>query len=196
MSQRWNAPLRRRIPLTLALVLISVALTLLSDFSQPGEILQWLSFTASGMSLTELRHGQLWRLWTSMFLHGSVMHLAFDMYMLYQLGGLVEIRRGSLVLIGVVLATQIGADVGQVWDGRPYFIGFSGAVYGLFGYIWMKSRFDPGAGLFIDPTTILIMLAWLLIGPAMVKNIANAAHIGGLIVGMALGYPFWRLLRQ
>ena len=39
MSQRWNAPLRRRIPLTLALVLVSVALTLLSDFSQPGEIL-------------------------------------------------------------------------------------------------------------------------------------------------------------
>ena len=86
-----------------------------------------------------------------MFLHGSPMHLVFDMYMLYQLGGLVEIRRGSLVLAGLVLATQMGADVGKSGTVSPTSSASPGAVYGLFGYIWMKSRFDPAAGLFIDP---------------------------------------------
>src|ERR1700733_12827126 len=41
MSQRWNAPLRRRIPVTIALIVISILLTLLSGFSEPGELLAW-----------------------------------------------------------------------------------------------------------------------------------------------------------
>jgi GlpG protein len=193
LSQRWNAPLRRQIPVTVALIGVSIAATLLSGFGDPGQIMYWMSFSISGMQLEELRHGQLWRLWTPMFLHGSPMHLALDMYMFYQFGGLIEIRKGPWVLAGLVLATQVGADIGQVFVGQPNFIGFSGAVFGLFGYIWMKSRFDPAAGFYMSPSTVAFLLAWLVLGPIVIPNIANAAHIGGMAAGMVFGLPLARL---
>jgi GlpG protein len=66
----------------------------------------------------------------------------------------------------------------------------SGVDYGLFGYVWMKSRFDPGSGLFIHPTTVFLMMAWLLLcmTPGSVVHAANAAHLVGLGMGLAIGY--------
>jgi GlpG protein len=62
-------------------------------------------------------------------------------------------------------------------------------IYGLFGYIWLRGRFDPGSGLFIDRQNIVLMLVWFLacftgwIGP-----IANFAHGAGLVLGAACGW--------
>ena len=65
----------------------------------------------------------------------------------------------------------------------------SGVNYGLFGYIWMKGKFDPGDGLELNPTTITILLAWFVICfTGVFGNIANGAHAGGLAVGAAWGY--------
>ncbi|HWI58437.1 MAG TPA: rhomboid family intramembrane serine protease [Bacillota bacterium] len=65
----------------------------------------------------------------------------------------------------------------------------SGVVYGLLGYIWMRSKFDAGSGLFLHSSTVTMMLIWLvacytgLLGP-----IANTAHTVGLLLGMGWGY--------
>ena len=197
LSQRWNGPLRRQIPLTLLLIGVSVGLTLLSDFSHNRAVCSWLMLSNSGMNLNELWHGQLWRLWTPMLLHASPMHLLFNMYWVYVLGSAIEIRKGTRVLAGLVLATQLAATFGQLLLGQPNFVGISGAVYGLLGYVWMKSRYDPAAGLFLDSTTIVLMVAWLFLCPWMVGDvaIANGGHFGGFAAGIALGYPFSRLLR-
>ena len=196
LSQRWNGPLRRQIPLTMFLIGASVALTLLSNFSHNPVVGRWLMLSNSGMNLSELWHGQLWRLWTPMLLHANWLHLGFNMYMLYVLGGAIEIRKGTWVLAGLVLATQFAATMGQVFVGQPNFVGISGAVYGLFGYIWMKTRYDPGAGLFLDSGTIIMMVAWLFLAAGISnQTVATAAHVGGLVAGIALGFPFLRLLR-
>jgi GlpG protein len=196
LSQRWNGPLRRQIPLTMSLIGLSVAATLLSDFSaHRNEVSRWLILSKTGMALTELWHGQVWRLWTPMFLHAGPLHLLFNMYWLYIFGSAIEIRMGMRVLAALVLATQLASDLGQLFINQPDFVGFSGAVYGLFGYIWMKARYDPGAGLFLDSRTVLLMMVWLLLCTRFVESVANGAHIGGLIAGIALGYPFRRLLR-
>ena len=86
-------------------------------------------------------------------------------------------------------------DGGEIhWFRQPNFGGMSGVVYGLFGYVWMKARFDPELGLSIHPNTLIFMMLWFflcmipwfetLIG----SGVANAAHAGGLIAGMLIGY--------
>jgi GlpG protein len=75
----------------------------------------------------------------------------------------------------------------------------SGVVYALFGYVWMKGRFEPHLQMGVMPQTVTIMLVWLvacmtgLLGP-----IANAAHVAGLAAGLVAGYAptGWRRLRR
>ena len=72
----------------------------------------------------------------------------------------------------------------------------SGVVYGLFGYVWMKGKYDPGEGMFLHPSTIMIMLFWFafcFVGP---MNIANGAHAGGLAVGTLWGYLSSTVVRR
>jgi GlpG protein len=80
----------------------------------------------------------------------------------------------------------------------------SGVVYGLFGYVWMKARFQPELGLGIGPQTITILMIWFflcmtpwfqsLIG----SGVANMAHASGLLAGMLIGYApvVWRSFRS
>jgi GlpG protein len=66
-------------------------------------------------------------------------------------------------------------------------VGISGVVYALFGYLWMKGRVEPEQGMILHPSSVRIMLLWLLLGFTPFFPFANGAHIGGLIVGMLFG---------
>jgi GlpG protein len=71
---------------------------------------------------------------------------------------------------------------------NPLFGGMSGVLYGLSGYAWMKGRFAPELGIFLDPTLIFMMLAWFvfcLLG--VIGSVANVAHGVGLLMGIAIG---------
>ena len=71
----------------------------------------------------------------------------------------------------------------------PQFGGMSGVAFGLFGYAWMKSEFDPDAGIVISQTSVAMMLGFfVLCMTGWIGNIANAAHFVGLIAGILLGY--------
>ena len=80
----------------------------------------------------------------------------------------------------------------------------SGVVYGLFGYVWMKARFQPELGLAISPNTILFMMLWFFlcmtpwIHSLFGSGVANVAHASGLIAGMLIGYApvLWRSFRS
>ena len=73
--------------------------------------------------------------------------------------------------------------------GEPqFFLGMSGVVYALFGYIWMKGLYQPEQGMILHPNTITIMLFWLVLCmTGFVGPIANAAHFMGLAAGVAFG---------
>jgi GlpG protein len=69
------------------------------------------------------------------------------------------------------------------------FGGMSGVDFGLFGYAWMKSEFDPEAGILMPQSSVAMMLFWLILCmTGLAGPIANAAHFVGLIVGILLGY--------
>ena len=146
--------------------------------------------------LPEIRHGEIWRLFTPMFIHFGILHILFNMLWLRDLGSMIEAREGSLRLLVVVLLTSAGSNLAQygisvpmLGGGSPVFGGMSGVVYGLLGYIWMRGKFDPSTRLFLHKNTGTMMLVWLVLCfTGMLGPVANLAHLFGLLIGMALGY--------
>lgn len=183
-------------PLTFALVVICAVVFIWSRFSYDTEAIHslFISEHFSGhrdfqLMLPEVRSGQVWRLFTPVFIHLGFLHILFNMLWLRDLGSMIEARQGSLQLAVLVLALAALSDFGQYYVSGPFFGGMSGVVYGLLGYIWIRGKFDPGSGLFLHPSTVNMMLIWFvlcytnLLGP-----VANTAHAVGLITGMAWGY--------
>jgi GlpG protein len=151
-------------------------------------------------TLPEIRHGEVWRLITPIFIHFGPMHLLFNLWCLYNLGGVVEIQRGWFRVAALVLVSALISNLAQLLFKGPGFGGMSGVVYALLGYAWMKSRFDPSAGIYIAPDTVMILVGWLFLcmTPLMPINVANHAHVGGLVVGLIVGIAptIWRKVRR
>ncbi len=201
---------------TVGLILVCVLVSLISSGGHDRKIVEALSIApyvfveGKGIMLLGLGptlHGQFWRLVTPIFLHFGIWHLVFDMYMLYYLGGAIERSRGPLRYLSLVLVIAVVSNLAQYFFGNPvqvggewrfahlpFFGGMSGVDYGLFGYIWMKARFQPELGLRIDPGTVVILMAWLilcmtpLVHSLIGSGVANGAHVGGLLAGMLIGY--------
>src|SRR5207253_2404761 len=83
--------------------------------------------------LDHLKRGQVWRVLTPAFIHFSILHLMFNMFWLLDLGTMIETRRGTLKLLGLVLLSGILGNLGEYFWSGPFFGGMSGVVYGLFG---------------------------------------------------------------
>ena len=139
--------------------------------------------------LPEIRQGEIWRLFTPIFLHFSIIHIFFNMLWLRDLGSMIEGRQSSWLLLLLVLVIAAVSNVAQYFFGGPYFGGMSGVVYGLFGYIWIRGKIDPGSGLIMDRRNASMMIIWLVLCfTGLVGPIANGAHGAGLLVGMAWGW--------
>jgi GlpG protein len=176
--------------ISLALIITSVAVYLLSGMGKNTEIVSafLISEKANG-SLSEISSGQVWRIITPIFLHFGALHIIFNMLWLHELGGQIEKRKGAGFISLFIVVTAIVSNLTQFKFGGPMFGGMSGVVYGLLGYVWIKSRFDPGDGLYISQNTALFMLAWFFLCFANVfPGVANWAHAGGLVTGAVWGY--------
>jgi len=214
VRKRWQPRTAGKFPVTIALIVLSAVVSLAADFGKNAKASEWLyiadleildigadgriSYRPRSIGLSAIyEKGQVWRLVSPVFLHvGGWIHLLMNMYWTYQFGALIETRRGSWRLVGIVLATAVLPNLAQYWWDSPFFGGMSGVGFGLFGYIWMKSRFDPGAGIYIQPNLVGWFLIWMLLCmTGLVGSIANAAHVAGLLVGMAIGY-YPQLLRD
>jgi GlpG protein len=161
-------------------------------FADPHHRLSGWSGETLEEKLIDLRKFQWWRALTPALLHGGTMHLAFNMVMFYQLGSIIEFRRGSLRLGLLILAIGLISNLAQAlapndWGGTTQFLGFSGVVYGLLGYVWMKSRYQPELSIFIARSTIVIALVFMLMGFTGTFRVANWAHGIGFLVGYVIG---------
>jgi GlpG protein len=146
--------------------------------------------------------GQVWRLVTPIFLHFGILHLAFNMLVLFDLASLIETRRGSLFLLMLVLVTAVGSNLAEYYLPNPMhpdprFGGISGVNYALFGYAWIKGKYQPYLGIGVAPQTVTIMLFWLVLCfTPLMPNIANMAHVAGLIGGVSFAYVPYLLKRM
>ena len=211
MKGRWNQTTTRRAPLTMTMIGLSVIVTLVGGFHKAdkglgGTINRQLSFCdisafeKSANPLVTVARGELWRTVTPIFLHLDPLHLAFNMIMFFQFGSMVESVRGTsrfglIVLLAAVLSNVSQAVFPPGWGGSPIFGGMSGVVYGLFGYVWLRTLFRPEPGLYLGQVTVIVLIGWLFLCMTdAVGNVANVAHVVGLITGMACGYVpiFWK----
>lgn len=179
-----------------------------------GEIYRGLTFVDPGTgdraslprtNWQNVQSGEVWRLITPIFIHYDWMHIIFNMLVLYSFGSLIEDRRGSLFLLVLVLALAVSSNVGQTlacsWQRQlADFGGMSGVVYGLFGYLAIKAKFDPRERYFLPPGTTFMAMLWFLlcilrdIPPFSsllehaIPQIANTAHAVGLVLGGLIAY--------
>jgi rhomboid protease GlpG len=183
LRNEWANPWRRR-PVTLVMIIACVALAL----GVVGPVNADLMF-----SWPDIQAGEVWRLVTPIFLHASLtanpLHLLFNMFMLYQLGTLVERRLGSIRYVLLVLAVALVSNYAQFVARGPDFLGMSGVVYGLFAYAWVRGRLEPTSGLYLRGNVAVIMIGWFVLCAAgVIENVANWAHGGGLVMGAVLAY--------
>lgn len=128
--------------------------------------------------------GEWWRLMTSAFLHAGVTHIALNMLALWFIGGAVEPRLGRWRYATVYLLSALGGSVLSYAVDSPFqaSVGASGAVFGLFGALFVlmrRLRFEVGG-------LISIIVINVVIGFVPGFNINWRAHLGGLIVGTIL----------
>jgi GlpG protein len=147
-------------------------------------------YVGPDLSLPEIRHGEIWRLFTPIFIHFNVLHIFFNMLWLRDLGSMIEGRQTSLYFAILVLVLAAGSNLGEFFiTHQASFGGMSGVVYGLLGYVWIRGKLDPGSGLYLHRTTVTMMLIWLVVCfTGLVGPVANFAHLTGLLMGMGWGW--------
>lgn len=138
---------------------------------------------------------QWWRLVSPAFIHFSVEHLIFNLIWWGWLGSQVEKKNSSLWLIVLMLLLASISNVAQFLVGGWQFGGMSGVVYGLTGYVWWMQWLAPERGLTIPKALVGFSLIWMMLGFADVLwiNMANTAHLVGLIAGCCLAVGHARL---
>ncbi len=145
-------------------------------------------------TVQQIFEGRFWGLVTSNFVHIEIWHVAFNGYWFWILGRAVEREIGRIGLILLVIFSGFTAAGAELVVADTTGIGLSGVVYGVFGFLWIGSRTRRAFAEVMPRQTVLIFLIWLvacyILTAAKAMNVANAAHVGGLLFGMAAGEAF------
>jgi GlpG protein len=182
-------------PVTMSLIGLSIAASIATNLGENLEVWTWLAYSDLRSSFGPdagfgaILHGQIWRIFTPMFVHMSIFHILFNMLWLRDLGAATETVRGSRFALLLVLFIAAVSNTAQyLWNG-PFFGGMSGVGYGLFGYIWVTTRRDPLAGFMLGQQTVVLMIGWLVLCfTGLMGPVANTAHVVGMLAGMAAAW--------
>jgi rhomboid protease GluP len=133
---------------------------------------------------------QWFRLVTAMFLHGSILHIAFNMWVLWDVGPVIEEVYGSARYLFLYTVTGIAGYVLSALRGH-FSVGASGAILGLVGLMLAITTVRGGAAMQAQRSRLIMWIAIIFaqgLLPGM--NVDNWAHFGGLAAGFGLGRVF------
>jgi rhomboid protease GluP len=171
-----------------AAVFVGMVLTGASIMA-PGaqQLIQW---GANAGTLTV--GGQWWRLFTSMFLHIGIIHIAFNMWCLWDLGALCESLYGRWTFLYVYLVSGLsGSLLSVTWHPLGLSAGASGAIFGLAGALiasfYLGEFTAPREAIQGSLRSVVMFAVYNLIFGAVSGRTDNAAHIGGLAAGLIMG---------
>ena len=160
---------------TYSLIAACVLIYLLQLLTQ-GQLTQawiyWPPLTAS----------EPWRMITSTFLHGSPVHILFNMYSLFIFGPVIESAVGRVRFLVLYLVAGFAGSVAVLLLAPEVrVLGASGAIFGLMGAYFVITR-HLGRG----QTQVFIVIALNLVLGFIIPNVAWQAHVGGLVAGVAV----------
>jgi len=176
-------------PVTVTLIVVCVIAWLLQGSSQ-GQLTQF-----GVLYGPVVQAGEWWRLASSGFLHGSTIHILFNMVLLYALGHQLEQGVGS-IRYGLIYAGALfaGAAAVMLFDWQQATLGASGAVMGIaaaFGVALFAQGSDPRQ----HPVFGLVLLNLAL--PLLIKGISFWGHFGGVVGGMFMAFVLlWWPMRK
>jgi len=193
----------RQSPATATILLLSLivaGVTLLGDNLQIVHWFAFLDFQVRGnyVQFTPLADGlaagQWWRLVTPMLIHFGILHIAMNGMWYWELGRRIELRQGSINLLGLTLLFSLVSNCTQYYvSGPTLFGGLSGVLYGLLGHCWIYQWLAPNPVYRLPRGVLVMMLVWLLLCLSGLVSmigfgeIANGAHVGGLLIGCFTG---------
>ena len=174
------------IPVTLVVLVAYVTLAFMTGVREPDSE----KLAAYGwMTALAVSEGEWWRLLTSAFLHGGLLHLALNSFALMQLGPAVERSLGSARFLALYAIAELGSSLAVclVYDPRMPVVGGSGAIFGILGgIVGLQMRQGRNALSFLDyegPRRMLMTIAAYLVLGAFIPFVSNTGHVGGLISG-------------
>tara|TARA_R110001599_G_scaffold301883_4_gene507534 strand:+ start:400 stop:1251 length:852 start_codon:yes stop_codon:yes gene_type:complete len=203
-SMNASVSMLKHVPVTALMIVVSlVVFALIAIFGD--QLIVALTIVPIGLSGGELAFGtlsqtlssgQVWRLLSPAFLHFGWMHLIFNLMWVWYFGRQIEGRQGSLTMLMLLVLAGIGANIAQYLTGTVLFGGMSGVVYALLAHVWLMSRRVPSSGFFVPQMLVVFMLGWMVFtmtdmaGSVGFGNVANEAHLGGLLVGLITGWYY------
>ncbi|MFK8111113.1 MAG: rhomboid family intramembrane serine protease [Rubripirellula sp.] len=209
---------QQKLPVTVVLIVLSVMASFASGLKVPYSkksptekqvyealsVVEFQDYLANDEDpWASVRKGEVWRLITPMFMHGDEFHLLFNMMWIFFLGSAIERLHGSwfflmlalgAAVVGMVLQVSLSTfpDLPDAVRGSPFAIGASGAVYGLFGFLWIRPLINSRYPIRMVPMNVVLMLGWLVACMTpLIPGVANGAHVGGLLAGIlvAVAWP-------
>ena len=181
----------RREPATIFLIILNVLVFLVSESAGSSQDVMHMLDLGAAYTPLITENGEVYRLFTSMFLHFGISHLMNNMLVLFVLGSRLERAVGKLYFLAVYLFGGTAANIISMFlelKTGEYSVsaGASGAVFAVMGamiYIVLRNR-----GRLEDLTVrqILIMAAFSLYFGFTSTGVDNTAHVGGLLAGLVL----------
>ena len=178
-------------PATMVLIAVNVVVYMITvaqggGINLPGGEL----FSKWALQGAAVSDGDWWRLVTAMFLHGSILHLAFNMLALYWLGTIIEQALGTPRFLLVYFVSGLAGSAGALWFSSQFAVtvGASGAIFGLIGALLILEYLSTGSLMGQAMVLILVNLALTFAVP----GISIGGHLGGLAGGVVATYALMR----
>ncbi len=150
----------------------------------------------------KIKQGEVWRFFSPCLMHANFLHILFNMVWVWILCRQIEQRMQKWKLCVLIVIIGCLANLAQYLVSGPYFLGFSGVVVGMAGFIWVRQKRAPWEGYPLEKGTRLFLLFFVLAMCAIElftfglqlfsviqvsPQIANTAHVVGGLVGIFLG---------
>lgn len=176
---------------------------ILTELLDKGRQLGTMSLPLQDLSIAQ---GQIYRLVTPVLLHANILHIVFNLLWFFALGRMVEMRAKPLKFTLLFVLVAIISNCAQFFATGPLFLGVSGVVCGLAGFIFVRHKKAPWEGYPLSKSGIGLLFFYILFltlielfghvvfyvsGTTVLNPIANTAHLVGAACGGLLGLNRW-----